>query len=241
MDSNKTILITGASQGIGAGLVKTFLDREYNVVATSRNISETARFDRSSRLALVDGDIGDPATAEKVARTAIEKFGSIDAVVNNAGIFFTKPFLDYTIEDFRRLSSTNIEGFIHLTKHAIRQMLRQKSGGSIVSITASLADHPIAGITASVAMITKGGINAITKNLAMEFARENIRVNAVAPGSVETPLHENSPKDFLRSLSPMGTISSVQQIANAVVYLTEAEDITGEVLHVDNGAHLGKW
>ncbi|KAA0698474.1 SDR family NAD(P)-dependent oxidoreductase [Neorhizobium sp. P12A] len=241
MDSNKTILITGASQGIGAGLVKTFLDREYNVVATSRNISETARFDRSSRLALVDGDIGDPTTAEKVARTAIEKFGSIDAVVNNAGIFFTKPFLDYTIEDFRRLSSTNIEGFIYLTKHAIRQMLRQKSGGSIVSITASLADHPIAGITASVAMITKGGINAITKNLAMEFARENIRVNAVAPGSVETPLHENSPKDFLRSLSPMGTISSVQQIANAVVYLTEAEDITGEVLHVDNGAHLGKW
>ncbi|TCR92914.1 SDR family oxidoreductase [Rhizobium sp. BK376] len=241
MDSNKTILITGASQGIGAGLVKTFLDREYNVVATSRNISETARFDRSSRLALVDGDIGDPTTAEKVARTAIEKFGSIDAVVNNAGIFFTKPFLDYTIEDFRRLSSTNIEGFIYLTKHAIRQMLRQKSGGSIVSITASLADHPIAGITASVAMITKGGINAITKNLAMEFAREKIRVNAVAPGSVETPLHERSPKDFLRSLSPMGTISSVQQIANAVVYLTEAEDITGEVLHVDNGAHLGKW
>ncbi|EJC80205.1 dehydrogenase of unknown specificity [Rhizobium leguminosarum bv. trifolii WSM2297] len=241
MSSQKTILITGASQGIGAGMVRTFLERGYNVVATSRRISETSGFDRSSPVALVDGDIGDPNTAEKVAGVAIDKFGSIDALVNNAGIFLTKPFLEYTIDDFRRLSSTNVEGFIHLTQLAVRQMLRQRTGGSIVSITTSLTDHPIAGVTASVAMITKGGINAITKNLAMEFAKDNIRVNAVAPGIVDTPLHENDPKDFLKTLSPMGTISGVQEIVNAVVYLTEAAGITGEVLHVDNGAHLGKW
>jgi NAD(P)-dependent dehydrogenase (short-subunit alcohol dehydrogenase family) len=241
MSSPKTILITGASQGIGAGLVRTFLERDYRVVATSRRISETGKFSQSSRLALVDGDIGDAKTAEKIASTAMEQFGSIDAVVNNAGIFITKPFLQFTIDDYRLLASTNVEGFIHLTQHAIRQMLRQNSGGSIVSITTSLAGHPIAGVDASVAMITKGGINAITKSLAMEFAKQNIRVNAVAPGIVDTPLHENDPKDVLESLSPMGTISDVQEIVNAVVYLTEASDITGEVLHVDNGAHLGKW
>ena len=241
MGSTKTILITGASQGIGAGIVRAFLSRQYNVVATSRGMTAAAGFDRSSRLAIVDGDIGDPETAQRVANTALETFGSIDALVNNAGIFFTKPFLDYTIEDFRRLSSTNIEGFLHLTQHAIRQMLRQKSGGSIVTITASLADHPIAGVTASVPMITKGGLHAITKGLAMEFAKDHIRVNAVAPGSVATPLHEKSPEDFLKTLSPMGTISDVPAIADAVVYLTEAVSVTGEVLHVDNGAHIGKW
>lgn len=241
MSVHKTVVVTGASQGIGAGIVKTFLERGYNVVATSRRISETKLFDRAGRLELVDGDVSDPLTAERAALTAIEQFGSIDALVNNAGVFFTKPFLDYTIDDFHKLSATNVEGFIHFTKHAVRQMLRQKSGGSIVSITASLADHPIAGVTASLPMITKGGLNSITKSLALEFAMDNIRVNAVSPGVVDTPLHVSQPKDFLRTLSPMGLVTDVQEIVDAVVYLTESSNITGEVLHVDSGAHVGRW
>lgn len=241
MSTRKTILITGASQGIGAGLVRSFLERGYNVVGTSRRVTEALLPDAPEHLELVDGDVGDPVTAERVAQRAIERFGSIDALVNNAGIFFTKPFLDYTIDDLRQLNATNVEGFIHFTKHAIRQMLHQGSGGSVVTITTSLTDHPIAGVTASFAMITKGGLNAVTKSLAMEFAKDNIRVNAVAPGIVDTPMHEKDPKDFLKSLSPMGTITAVPEIVNGVVYLTESTNITGEVLHVDNGAHLGKW
>ncbi|GES45935.1 3-oxoacyl-ACP reductase [Rhizobium dioscoreae] len=241
MSVHKTVVVTGASQGIGAGIVKTFLERGYNVVATSRHISETKLFDRAGRLELVDGDVSDPLTAERAALTAIEQFGSIDALVNNAGVFFTKPFLDYTIDDFHKLSATNVEGFIHFTKHAVRQMLRQKSGGSIVSITASLADHPIAGVTASLPMITKGGLNSITKSLALEFAMDNIRVNAVSPGVVDTPLLASQQKDFLRTLSPMGLVTDVQEIVDAVVYLTESSNITGEVLHVDSGAHIGRW
>ncbi|ASR06805.1 SDR family oxidoreductase [Rhizobium leguminosarum bv. viciae] len=241
MSLHKTVVITGASQGIGAGLVKTFLAKGYNVVGTSRRISETTAFERNDRLALIDGDVADPETAERAAQRAVERFGSIDALVNNAGIFVTKPFLDYTIDDFRRLTATNVEGFLHFTKCVVRQMLRQKSGGSVVTITSSLTDHPIAGVTASVPMITKGGLNAITKSLALEFARDNIRVNAVSPGVVDTPLHATNPKDYLKSLSPMGTITAVQEIVDGVVYLTESANITGEVLHVDNGAHLGKW
>ncbi|MBX4926494.1 SDR family NAD(P)-dependent oxidoreductase [Rhizobium binae] len=241
MSIHKTIVITGASQGIGAGLVKTFLDKGWNVVATSRRISQTTLFDRAGRLELIDGDVSDPETAERVALTALEQFGSIDALVNNAGIFLTKPFLDYTIEDLRRLSATNVEGFLHFTQRAVRQMLRQKAGGSIITITSSLTDHPIAGVNASLAMVTKGGLNAITKSLALEFAGDNIRVNAVSPGIVDTPMHATDSKDFLKSLSPMGTITAVQEIVDGVVYLAESSNITGEVLHVDNGAHLGKW
>jgi NAD(P)-dependent dehydrogenase (short-subunit alcohol dehydrogenase family) len=241
MERNKTILVTGASQGIGAGLANTLLARGYNVVATSRNVSQSTEIKSSRRLALIDGDIGDPATARKMVETALRTFGSIDALVNNAGIFLPKPFLDYTIDDFRKLSSTNLDGFIHLTQLAIRQMLAQNTGGSIVSITSSLVDHPIAGVTASVAMITKGGIDAISRSLAMEYARDGIRVNTVAPGVVDTPLHKHNAKEFLQTLSPMASISNVAEIVDAVVFLIEAPHITGEVLHVDGGAHLGKW
>jgi NAD(P)-dependent dehydrogenase (short-subunit alcohol dehydrogenase family) len=237
----KTVIVTGGSQGIGSGAVKTFLDRDYNVVATSRNVTKSKDLPSSSKLALVDGDIGDATTAARVAETAISTFSSIDALVNNAGIFFTKPFTDYTAEDFKRLVSTNLDGFIYITQLAIKQMLAQKSGGSIVSITASLADNPIAGVNASIPMITKGGINAITRSLAIEYAKDGIRVNAVAPGVVDTPLHRNNSKDFLKMLSPMGSISTVQEIVDAVIYLTEAPHVTGEVLHVDGGAHIGKW
>src|ERR1700732_3315335 len=193
MASKKTLIVTGASQGIGAAVVQAFLDRGYNVVATSRNVSK-AGFAPSPNLELVDGDIGQPATAEKVAQTAISKFGSIDHVVNNAGIFSAKPFTDYTAEEFRGLVSTNLEGFIFITQLAVKQMLSQGTGGSVTSITASLADNPIAGLPASVAMITKGGLDAITVSLASEYAKNNIRFNAVAPGVVDTPIVKAIPR-----------------------------------------------
>ena len=240
MASGKTVVVTGASQGIGAAVVQAFLDRGYNVVATSRSVSK-AGFAPSPNLALVDGDIGQAATAEKVAQTAIIKFGSIDHVVNNAGIFVAKPFTDYTAEDFDALVSTNLKGFIFITQLAVKQILAQGTGGSVTSITASLADNPIAGVPASVAMITKGGLNAITISLAIEYAKNNIRFNAVAPGVVDTPLHKNTPKDLMKTLSPMGTVSDAKDISDAVVYVTEAGHVTGEVLHVDGGAHVGRW
>jgi len=241
MSTSKTIVITGGSQGIGAGLVNTFAGRGYNVVATSRSVSRSSEIPASDKVARVDGDIADPATARKVVETALSRFGRIDALVNNAGIFFAKPFVDYTLDDYRKLAATNVEGFLHLTQLVVRQMVAQKNGGSIVSITTPLIHHPIAGMPVSVAMITKGGIEAASKNIAMEYARDGIRVNTVAPGVVDTPLHKDNPKDFLKTLSPMNSISSAQEIVDAVVFLTEAPHITGEVLHVDGGAHLGRW
>jgi NAD(P)-dependent dehydrogenase (short-subunit alcohol dehydrogenase family) len=240
MAGKDTVIVTGASQGIGAAVVQAFLDRGYNVVATSRSVSK-AGFAPSPHLALVDGDIGQAATAEKVAQTTIAKFGRIDHVVNNAGIFAAKPFIEYTADEFRSFVSTNLDGFIFMTQLAVKQMLSQGTGGSVTSITTSMAEHPIAGVPASIPMITKGGLDAITRSLAIEYAKNNIRFNAVAPGQVDTPLHKKSPKQFLKTLSPMGTISDPKDIAEAVVYLTEARHVTGEVLHVDGGAHVGKW
>jgi len=237
----KTIVVTGASQGIGAAVANLFLERGYNVVANSRSISRKTELQRSENLALVDGDIALATTAEKIAATAVQRFGSLDGLVNNAGIFFPKPFTEYTPEDFRALSATNLDGFIYTTQLAIKQMLAQENGGSVVSITATIADHPLAAFTASIPMITKGGINAISRNLAMEYAKQRIRVNTVAPGVVDTPLLKDAPKDFLRTLSPLGQISAARDIAEAVFYLTEATQITGEVLHVDGGMHLGRW
>jgi NAD(P)-dependent dehydrogenase (short-subunit alcohol dehydrogenase family) len=239
--ADKTVIITGASQGIGAGLANRFLERGYNVVATSRRVSQSAEVSASDRLAPVDGDIAEPETAKAVVETALARFGSIDALVNNAGIFFTKPFIDYTIEDYRRLAATNLEGFLHLTQRVVRQMLAQKRGGSIVSVTTPMVDHPIAGVNASVAMLTKGGIEAMSKNIAMEYAKDQIRANTVAAGVVDTPLHKDNPKEFLKTLSPMNGVSSVKEIVDAVLFLTEAPRVTGEVLHVDGGAHLGRW
>jgi len=240
MASKGTVIVTGGSQGIGAAVVQSFLDRGYSVVATSRTITQ-AGLNPSPNLALVDGDISHAATAQKVVETAVEKFGSIDTLVNNAGIFFAKPFTDYSADDFRALVSTNLEGYIYITQLVVKRMLAQNSGGSVVAITSSMVENPIGGRTVSLPMITKGGLDAITRSLASEYSKEHIRFNAVAPGVVDTPLHKNNPKDFLKTLSPMGTISTAEDIANAVVYLTESRQITGEVLHVDGGAHNGKW
>src|SRR5207245_7816139 len=232
--------VSGASQGIGAAIANLFLERGYNVVGSSRNISHKKELLRSDELALVDGDIGLASTAEMIVGTAVKRFGSVDALVNNAGIFFAKPFTEYTLEDFGALSSTNLFGFIHATQLAVRQMLAQKTGGSVVSITTSIVDHPLAAVTASFPMITKGGIDAISLSLPIEYAPQGIRVNVLAPGVVDTALHENNPKAVLRTLSPLGQISSAKDIAAAVLYLTEASQVTGEVLHVDGGAHLDR-
>jgi NAD(P)-dependent dehydrogenase (short-subunit alcohol dehydrogenase family) len=238
---DETVIVTGGSQGIGAGLVKSFLDHGYNVVANSRNITKSGAFEPSDILALVDGNIAEPATAAKIVEMAKTKFGSIDVLVNNAGIYFSKPFTDYTLDDLRALTSVNIEGFLFITQLAIKQMLAQKTGGSIVNITSTMVDHPIAGANSAVPMITKGGLQAVTRSLAIEYAKHGIRVNAVAPGVVYTPMHKDDPKDFLKTLQPLGGISEVKDIVDAVVYLTEAKQVTGEVLHVDGGAHVGKW
>ena len=237
----KTAIVTGASQGIGAGLVNAFVERGFNVVANSRKVTQSTEVAASDYVALVDGHIGEPATAAKIVEMALSRFHSIDILVNNAGIFFTKPFTDYTAEDFKSLVSTNVEGFLYVTQLAIKQMLVQKTGGSIVTITAALARNPIRGVTAAVPMITKGGLETITQHLAMEYAKDGIRVNAVAPGVVYTPLHRETPKDVMESLSPMGRPSTVKDITDAVMYLTDAATVTGDILYVDGGAHFGRW
>jgi NAD(P)-dependent dehydrogenase (short-subunit alcohol dehydrogenase family) len=238
MSEKKTAIVTGASGGIGAGLVDGFLKQGYNVAATSLRFSPSLT--PSPSLFLVEGDIGKQETAVKVVEGAIERFGSVDVLVNNAGIFYVKPFTDFTTEDVNALVSTNLLGFIYITQLSVKQMLRQKSG-NVVTITAALADNPIAGVNASVSMITKGGLNTVTRSLAIEYAKEGIRFNAVAPGVVETPLHKDDPKDDLKALQPMGKIAEVSDIVDAVLYLAQAGQVTGEVLHVDGGAHVGRW
>src|SRR4029453_11646753 len=227
----KTAIVTGASQGIGAGIVNGFVERGFNVVANSRRMSESAEVAASDHVAGVDGHIGEPATAAKIVEAALSRFESIDVLVNNAGIFFSKPFTDYTVEDFKSLVSTNVEGFLHVTQLSIKQMLVQKTGGSVVTITAALARNPIRGVPAAVPMITKGGLETVTQHLAMEYAKDGIRVNAVAPGAVYTPLHRETPREVMESLSPMGRPSTVKDITDAVMYLTDAGTITGHILY----------
>jgi NAD(P)-dependent dehydrogenase (short-subunit alcohol dehydrogenase family) len=241
MGERKTAIVTGASQGIGAGIVRVLVERGFNVVASARRMTQSSEVAASEQVAMVDGDIADPTTASQIVKTALSRFSSIDVLINNAGLFFTKPFTDYTAADFSSLVSTNLEGFLHVTQAAILQMLAQKSGGSIVTITAALARNPIRGVLASVPMITKGGLETITEHLAMEYAKEGIRVNAVAPGVVDTPLHSGESKELMQTLSPMGRISSVQDIAGAVMYLVDAPTVTGQTIFVDGGAHFGCW
>jgi len=237
----KTAIVTGASQGIGAGIVKAFVERGFNVVATSRTVTRSAEVAASDRVALVDGDIGQSATAARVVETALSRFRSVDVLVNNAGIFFTKPFTDYTAEDFDSLVSTNLAGFLYVTQLAVKQMLAQKTGGSVVTVTAALARNPIRGVPAAVPMMTKGGLETAIRHLAMEYAKDGIRVNAVAPGVVETPMHRGTPRAEMEGLSPMGRPSTVADVTDAVLYLTDAATVTGQTLYVDGGAHFGRW
>jgi NAD(P)-dependent dehydrogenase (short-subunit alcohol dehydrogenase family) len=236
MSGKKTAIVTGASGGIGAGLVEGFLGEGYNVVATSRDANR--KLTASGSLVLLDGDIGEQQTAADAVEAAINQFGTIDVLVNNAGIFLAKPFTDFTAEDFDALVSINLLGFFYITQRAVKEMLKQKSG-CVVSITAALADRPIAGVNGSVSMITKGGLNSATQNLAIEYAKDGIRFNAVAPGEVDTPMHRDDSNDS--TLQPAIKKASVKDVVDAVLYLAQAGHVSGEILHVDGAAPARRW
>lgn len=240
MGTHKTAIVTGASSGIGLGLTMALVEQGYQVVANSRRITEAGTVVPSSQVALVDGDIGEAETARRLVDTAVSRFGGIDLLVNNAGIFIPKPFTEYTPDDFSRLVSTNLAGFLYVTQEAVRHMKR-RGAGHVVTITTTLADQPIAGVPASVPVLTKGGLNAATAALAIEFANDGVRFNAIGAGIIDTPMHKPDTHGFLKTLHPIQRIGRVSEIVDAVLYLTEATFVTGEVLHVDGGAHAGKW
>ena len=233
-DSRKVAVVTGASQGIGAGLVEAYLAKGYRVVATSRSIKPNGNPD----MLVVPGDIGDPATGPRVIEEALKAFGRIDTLVNNAGIFIASPFTAYTAEQYGDMLSTNIDGFFHITQAAVDA--REKQGfGHVVSITTTLVDQPKSKVPSVLASLTKGGIAAATKSLAVEYAGRGIRVNAVSPGIIETPMHAPEIHEFLAGLHPVGRIGEVADVVNAVLYLDDANFVTGEILHVDGGQIAG--
>ena len=239
-NSRKTAIITGGSQGIGAGLVEAFLKRGYSVVANARNITEGNPFPLSPNLALVDGDIGDPQTAKNIVDTAVSRFGRIDVLVNNAGIFIPKTFTEYTTEDLNALVSTTLAGFLYVSQLAVKRMLQQKSG-SIVNVSTALVDQPIAGVPVAVQVMAKGSLHAVTRALAIEYAKDGIRVNTVALGVIKTPMHKPETYESLKGLHPMGRMGEIKEVVDAVLFLTDATFTTGEILHVDGGVHAGKW
>ena len=240
INTRKTAIVTGASQGIGAGLVEAFLERDYNVVANSRHITRANPFAASANVELVDGDIGDPKTATKIVDAALSRFGRVDVLVNNAGIFIPKPFTEYTTEDFNALVSTTLAGFLYVTQLSVKQMVNQKSG-SIINVSTTLVNQPVVGATAAVQIMVKGGLNAVSGALAMEYAKDGIRVNTVAAGVINTPMHKPETHETLKSMHPIARLGEVKEIVGAVLFLTDATFTTGEILHVDGGAHAGKW
>jgi len=231
MSDKKTAIVTGASQGIGAGLVEAFLKRGYSVVANSRNITKANAFPAAANVALVDGDIGDPRTAAKIVDTAVSRFGRIDVLVNNAGIFIPKPFTEYTTEDLNALVSTTLAGFLYVSQLAVKRMLQQKSG-SIVNVSTALVDQPIAGVPVAVQVMAKGSLHAVTRALAIEYAKDGIRVNTVALGVIKTPMHKPETYESLKGLHPMGRMGEIKEVVDAVLFLTDATFTTGEILHV---------
>jgi NAD(P)-dependent dehydrogenase (short-subunit alcohol dehydrogenase family) len=232
----KVAVVTGASQGIGAGLVNKFLERNYLVVANSRAIKPHA----SPHVLTVAGDVADPKTADGIVSGALECFGRIDTLVNNAGRFLSKPFVDYSEADFAAVMSVNVTGFFHVTQRAVKAMVPQGSG-HIVTITTSLVDQPLLAVPAALAALSKGGLNAATRSLAIEYACKGIRVNAVSAGIIKTPMHPIETHDFLASLHPMRRMGMIDEIVEAVLYLDAAQFVTGEILHVDGGQHAGHW
>ncbi|MBT2119162.1 SDR family oxidoreductase [Dyella sp. LX-66] len=230
----KVAIVTGASQGIGASLVKAFRDRNYRVIANSRSIQPSSDPD----VIAVAGDIAERAVAERIVAEALARFGRIDTLVNNAGIFTAKPFTAFTAEDYAANIAVNLTGFFHITQLAIAEMERQGSG-HVVSVTTSLTDHAIDGVPAALAALTKGGLNAATKSLAIEYAKRGVRVNAVSPGVIKTPMHAPETHGFLAALHPVGRMGEVADIVDAVLYLDSAGFVTGEILHVDGGQSAG--
>ncbi|MCL7377061.1 SDR family NAD(P)-dependent oxidoreductase [Streptomyces sp. 35G-GA-8] len=232
--NQKVAIVTGASQGIGAALVEGYRKLGYAVVATSRTITSADDAD----VLTVRGDIADPVTAERVVDAAVKQFGRIDAVVNNAGVFVAKPFTDYTAEDYVSVTGVNVASFFHLTQQAVPHLLAQ-GGGHIVSITTSLVDNADSRVPSVLASLTKGGLQSATKSLAIEYATRGIRVNAVSPGTIKTPMHPAETREFLAALHPVGRMGEVSDIVDAVLYLETAPFVTGEILHVDGGMSAG--
>ena len=234
--SNKVAIITGASRGIGAGLAKAYRDRGYRVVANARTIRQGEDPD----LVAVPGDIADRATSDTLVETALSRFGRVDTLVNNAGIFIPKPFTQYSPEDFAAKIGVNLGGFFYATRRAMAAMLEQGSG-HVVSITTSYVDQPMAAIPALLTSLTKGGTVAATRALAIEVAATGVRVNAVSPGGIATPMHAPEAYEMIAALHPMGRIGSIDDIVQAVLYLEDAGFVTGEILHVDGGQSAGIW
>ncbi|MFC4530685.1 SDR family NAD(P)-dependent oxidoreductase [Sphaerisporangium dianthi] len=230
----KVAVITGASQGIGAGLVEAYRKLGYGVVATSRSIAPSADAD----VVTVQGDIAEAATAERVIDAALSRFGRVDTLVNNAGIFVAKPFTDYTADDFAAVIAVNVAGFFHITQRALRPMLDQGSG-HVVNITTSFVDHPNSAVPSVLASLTKGGLASATKSLAIEYATRNVRVNAVSPGVIKTPMHGVETHATLAGLHPVGRMGEISDIVDGVIYLESASFVTGEVLHIDGGQAAG--
>ena len=233
--SQKVVVVTGASQGIGAEVVKSFRKLDYRIVATARSIKPSD----DPNILTVAGDIGDPATAQRVISEGVARFGRIDTLVNNAGIYIGKPFTQHTAEDFAAVVNVNIAGFFYITQLAIAEMERHSSG-HVVSVTSSAVDAAISGVFSVLAALTKGGLNAATKSLAIEYARKGIRVNAVAPGIIKTPMHAPETHEALGAFHPLGRMGEMSDIADAILFLDSAPFITGEILHVDGGQSAGR-
>ena len=238
--TSKVAIVTGASSGIGLEVTNRLVAKGYRVVANSRNITSAMTLKATGDLKLMDGDIGLEETAKHVVRTAIQNFGTVDLLVNNAGVFLPKPFTEYTTEDFRRATQTNLAGFFYVSQLAVAQMRLQKFG-HVVNISTSLVSQPIAGVPASLANLTKAGLESVTRALAIEFAAEGIRFNAIAPGVVNTPMNPVEAHEFLKQLSPMKRLAEVGEVADLLLYLESADFVNGEVVHLDGGAHAGKW
>jgi NAD(P)-dependent dehydrogenase (short-subunit alcohol dehydrogenase family) len=233
--SQKVVVVTGASQGIGAEVLRAFRKLDYRVVATSRSIKPS----EDPNILTVAGDIGDPTTARRVISEGVARFGRIDTLVNNAGIYIGKPFTEHTAEDYAAVMNVNMAGFYYVTQLAIAEMERHSSG-HVVSVTSSTADNAISGGYSVLAALTKGGLNAATKSLAIEYARKGIRVNAVAPGIIKTPMHAPETHEALGAFHPLGRMGETSDIADAILFLDSAPFITGEILHVDGGQSAGR-
>src|SRR5579863_5627866 len=233
--SRKVAIVTGASQGIGAGVADSFRRAGYGVVGTSRSISPSGEAD----FLAVRGDIAEIETAQMIVEQAVNRFGRIDTLINNAGIFIRKPFTDYTLDDYLEITAVNLTGFFHITQSVVRQMLAQGTGGHIVNITTSLVDHPESKNPSALVALTKGGLAAVTRSLAIEYASSGIRFNAVALGVIENPVYDPASYEGLAQLHPLGRVGQIGDVVEGILYLEEASFVTGVVLHIDGGQSAG--
>lgn len=233
--SRKVAIVTGASQGIGAGVADSFRRAGYGVVGTSRSISPSD----ASDFLTVRGDVAEVETAQMIVEQAVKRFGRIDTLINNAGIFISKPFTDYTLDDYLAITAVNLTGFFHITQAVIRQILTQGTGGHIVNITTSLVDHPESKSPSALVALTKGGLAAVTRSLAIEYASRGLRFNAVALGVIQNPVYDAASYEGLAQLHPLGRVGQIDDVVEGIVYLEEASFVTGVVLHIDGGQAAG--